>query len=223
MPQVCSLYLTVTAILGPALPCTTNNTHAKWKVNKMECLHPTYSDLWTSLPTLYSPLSIHFDWSFPLLLFWWYTNVGHLRHHGDIGLTGEDGRVVVDVLHSDDELGGGLQGSAGLSVSRRGDEAVLVLLLAVQRLGDVYVARVAVNHKTRSPPPLPPACTWCGRLRCPCPCAAGGQKHTESKNTESISVMPSGRMLMQVSLVNAHPFVWQAPRKIWLCKMDDLW
>lgn len=78
------------------------------------------------------------------------TYVGHLWHHGNIRFIGEDRRVVIDVLHSDDKLRGGLQGSAGLTVCGCCSKSVLVLLLTVQRLCDMYVACVAVNNKHRS-------------------------------------------------------------------------
>ncbi len=59
------------------------------------------------------------------------TDVGHLRDGGAIRAALEQRWVVVDVLHTDDELGWRLQGSAGLSVCCRGDKAVLVLFLTV--------------------------------------------------------------------------------------------
>lgn len=79
-----------------------------------------------------------------------HTYVGHLRHHGNIRFIGEDRWVVVDVLNSDDELRGRLQGSAGLTVCSSRDETILIFLLSVQRLGDMYVARLAVDHKHRA-------------------------------------------------------------------------
>lgn len=75
------------------------------------------------------------------------TDVGHLRHGGAVRAALEHRWVIVDVLHADDELGGWLQGSAGLSVCCRGDKAVLVLLLAVEGLGDVDIPRPAVNDE----------------------------------------------------------------------------
>lgn len=78
------------------------------------------------------------------------TYVGHLWNHGNVGFMGEDRWVVIDVLDSNDELRGGLQGSAALAVGSCCNETILVLLLSVQRLGDVDVSRVAVNNKHRS-------------------------------------------------------------------------
>lgn len=75
------------------------------------------------------------------------TYVSHLWHCGAVGCLLEDGRVVVDVLHADDERGRGLERPVGLAVGRRGDQAVLVLLLAVQGLGDVDVACLLVDDK----------------------------------------------------------------------------
>lgn len=91
-----------------------------------------------------------FGWSIALMFFYCSTYVGHLWYHGNIGFIGEDRRVVIDVLHSDDELRGGLQGSASLAVCSGCNETVLVLLLTVQRLGDMYVACVAVDNKHRA-------------------------------------------------------------------------
>lgn len=72
-----------------------------------------------------------FWWSSTLMSFLRCTYVGHLWHHGNIRFIGEDRRVVIDVLHSDDELRGGLQGSASVTVRSCCDETVLVLLLTV--------------------------------------------------------------------------------------------
>ena len=44
------------------------------------------------------------------------THIGHLGHCGMVGPEGKDGWVVVDVLHLDNELRWGLQGSVGGSV-----------------------------------------------------------------------------------------------------------
>lgn len=78
------------------------------------------------------------------------TYVGHLRHHGNIRFIGEDRWVVIDVLHSDNELRRGLQSSAGLAVSGCCNETILVFLLSIQRLGNMYVPCVAVNNKHRA-------------------------------------------------------------------------
>lgn len=80
------------------------------------------------------------------------TYVGHLRHSGAVGPLVKDRRVVIDVLHANDELGRGFQGAVRLPVGGRGDEPVLVLLFAVQRLGDVDVARLLVNHEDGARP-----------------------------------------------------------------------
>lgn len=80
------------------------------------------------------------------------TYVGHLRYSGAVGPVLEYRRVVVDVLHANDERGRGLQGTARLTVSRRGNKSILVLLLTVQRLGYMNVARAAVNHEDGAGP-----------------------------------------------------------------------
>lgn len=80
------------------------------------------------------------------------TYVGHLRHSGAVGPLVKDRRVVIDVLHANDELGRGFQGAVRLPVGGRGDEPVLVLLFAVQRLGDVDVARLLVDHEDGARP-----------------------------------------------------------------------
>lgn len=80
------------------------------------------------------------------------TYICHLRHRGAVGAFIKERRVVIDVLNPNYELRRGLQGAVCLPVGGRGDETVLVLLLTVQRLGDVDVARLLVDHKDRSRP-----------------------------------------------------------------------
>lgn len=59
-------------------------------------------------------------------------------------------RVVVDVLDLDDELGRRFQRLVGLPVHRLGCQRVLGLLLAVQGLGGVDVARLVVDNEDGS-------------------------------------------------------------------------
>ncbi len=75
------------------------------------------------------------------------TYVCHLGYCGAVGSFLEDRWVVVDILHSNDELGGGLQGTLCLTVCCCGNQPVFVLLLPVQGLGYVDVARLLVNHE----------------------------------------------------------------------------
>lgn len=75
------------------------------------------------------------------------TYVRHLGYCGAVGSVLEDRWVVVDILHSNDELGGGLQGTLCLTVCCRGNQTVFVLLLPIQGLGYVDVARLLVNHE----------------------------------------------------------------------------
>lgn len=78
------------------------------------------------------------------------TNVGHLGHPGVVGPVQEFRRIVVDVLHLDDELGGRLQRFVGVPGHRLRRQRVLSLLLAVQRLGGVDVARVVIDDEDGS-------------------------------------------------------------------------
>lgn len=59
-------------------------------------------------------------------------------------------RVVVDVLDFDDELGRRFQRLVGLPVHCLGRQCVLGLLLAVQGLGGVDVARLVVDDEDGS-------------------------------------------------------------------------
>lgn len=87
-----------------------------------------------------------FFFSFPLSL----TNIGHLGHSGVVRPVQELGRVVVDVLDLDDELGWRFQRLVGIPVHRLGRQRVLGLLLAVQGLGGVDVARLVVDDEDGS-------------------------------------------------------------------------
>lgn len=148
-----------------------------------------------------------FWWSSTLMLCLRRTYVGHLRQHGNIRFIGEDGRVVIDVLHSDDELRGRLQGSASLTVCSRCDETVLVLLLTVQRLGDMYVTCVAINNKHRSHSlslqhVLSVAVSFvhiCVQL----------EINTHGVSYSNFTFRQHHSTLMQVSLINTHLFAWQ--------------
>lgn len=83
------------------------------------------------------------------------TYVCHLGDCRTVGSVLKDRWVVVDILHSNDELGGGLQGTLRLTVCCRGNQPVFVLLLPVQGLGNMDVACLLVNHENR-PRPLAP-------------------------------------------------------------------
>lgn len=82
------------------------------------------------------------------------TDVGHLRHAGEVRVPGEARFVVIDVVDLDDELGLALQRLVGLAVDGFGVEDVEGLLLPVQPLGGVDVPRIFINLK-EGPGPLP--------------------------------------------------------------------
>jgi len=75
------------------------------------------------------------------------TQLRHLGHRGIEGPAGEGGRVVVDVLHFDDELRLGLQRLLRVAVQRLGVQHVVRLALAVQALDGVNVARHLVDDE----------------------------------------------------------------------------
>lgn len=78
------------------------------------------------------------------------TNIGHLGHPGVVRPMQELWWVVVDVLDLDDKLGRRFQRLVGLPVHRLGGQRVLGLLLAVQGLGGVDVARLVVDDEDGS-------------------------------------------------------------------------
>ena len=73
------------------------------------------------------------------------THIGHLGHTGHVEVLGEAGLVVVNVVDLDDELALALQRLVGEAVHRLGAQDVVGLLLAVQPLRGVDVARLLVD------------------------------------------------------------------------------
>ena len=80
------------------------------------------------------------------------THGGHLGHGGAVRSFRELRRVVVDVLHLDDELGRGLQRLVRVGVGDLGGERVLSLLLAVQPLHGMDVPRHLVDGEDGAGP-----------------------------------------------------------------------
>lgn len=78
------------------------------------------------------------------------TDVGHLGHASVVGPMQELRRVVVDVLHLDDEFRRRLQGFVGVSVHGLGGERVLGLFFTIQRLGRVDVACFIIDDEDGS-------------------------------------------------------------------------
>ena len=73
------------------------------------------------------------------------THFGHLRHGSQERVSFELGLVVVDVVNLDGEVGPVFQGLAGPPVHSLGAQNVVGLLLTVQALLGVDVARCLVD------------------------------------------------------------------------------
>lgn len=71
-----------------------------------------------------------------------------------VGPEGKHRRIVIDVLHFDDELRWGFQGPVRGTVHSLGQQHILCLLFPIQALGHMDIACGLINHK-HSACPLP--------------------------------------------------------------------
>lgn len=80
------------------------------------------------------------------------TNIGHLSHSRIVRAVKELWRIVIDVLHLDNELWGRLQGFVGVSSYSLGGQCVLGLFFSVQSLCGMNVASFVINDKNSACP-----------------------------------------------------------------------